>query len=95
MAAAEERQHVVLAQAVHLDVLHDHHAAGVLREERVVDHLLHVGAVPLGEEGERLRHSQRRLLQALARRVFAELDEQLPHQRFDLLDVRFHGQPPP
>ena len=28
VAAAEERQHVVLAQAVELDVLHDHHAVG-------------------------------------------------------------------
>src|SRR3954470_3001564 len=54
VAAAEERQHVVLAHAVDLDVLHDDHAAGVLREERVVDHLRRLGAVAVGEEAQRL-----------------------------------------
>ncbi len=40
MAAAEERQHVVLAQAVHLDVPDDDHAAGLLGKARAVDQLL-------------------------------------------------------
>src|SRR4029077_5477353 len=46
MAAAEERQHVVFAQAVDLDVPDDDHAAGLLREARAVDQLLYVGASP-------------------------------------------------
>ena len=37
---AEERQHVVLAQRVELDVLHQDHALVRLLEERVADHLL-------------------------------------------------------
>src|SRR3954468_7425128 len=40
MAAAEKREHVMLAEAIELDVLHDHHAAGGLGKERVIDHLL-------------------------------------------------------
>src|SRR5579871_4332133 len=40
VAAAEERQHVVLAEAVELDVLHDYHAARRLGEECVVDDLV-------------------------------------------------------
>ena len=37
VASSEKRQHVVLAKAVDLDVLHDHHAVGFLREHRAVD----------------------------------------------------------
>src|SRR5687767_7488375 len=59
MAATEERQHVVLAKAVHLDVLHDHHAARLLGEEGIVDHLLHVGAVAMREKAEGLRDALR------------------------------------
>jgi len=91
VAAAEERQHVVLAQAVELDVLHDHHAARGLREERLIDHRRRLGAIALGEKGERLGDAQRRLLQAFAVGVFAELDEELADQRFDFLRVGFHG----
>ena len=91
MAAAVERQHVVLAQAVELDVLHDHHAARGLREERLVDHDLRVGAVAMGQEGECLRYAQRRLHQAFALGILAQLDQELAHQRFDFLGVGFHG----
>ena len=82
---------MVLAQAVELDVLHDHHAARGLGEERLVDHLFRVRAVAMGEECERLRHAQRRPDEPFARRVLAELHQELPDQQFDFLRVRFHG----
>src|SRR5438552_4056851 len=42
VAAAEKRQHVVLAQAVYLDILYDHHAVSGLREYRAVDQTLRI-----------------------------------------------------
>ena len=44
VALAEERQQVMLAQAVEVDVLDDHHLAIIDREQRVVQHLVDVGA---------------------------------------------------
>ena len=40
---AEERQQVVLAQAVEVDVLDDHHLAVIDGEQRVVDDRVHIG----------------------------------------------------
>jgi len=94
VAAAVERQQVVLAHAVELDVLDDHHAAGRLREERLIDHGAHVGPVAVREEGERLRHAARRLQQSFAIGVFAELDQELAHEAFDLAEVRLHRPNP-
>jgi hypothetical protein len=74
VAAAEERQHVVLAEAVELDVLHDHHPARGLGEERLVDHRFGIAAVAVGEEGERSGHALRRPRQPLALGILAELD---------------------
>src|SRR5260370_391127 len=72
VAAAEERQHVVLAEAVDLDVLHDDHAVGLLREDRAVDQLDGIGALTRREERERGGDALRRLDEAFALRVFAE-----------------------
>ena len=44
VALAEERQQVVLAEAVEIDVLHDDHLAVVDREESVIDERLDVDA---------------------------------------------------
>ena len=90
VAAAEERQHVMLAQAVDLDVLDDHHAVGRLREHRAVDQLLRIDPGAGSEELDRLRDPLRRLEQAFAVRILADLDQQLGDQRLDFLAVRFH-----
>ena len=77
MALAEERQQVVLAQAVEVDVLDDHHLVIIDGEQRVVEHLVDVGAVPAGQKLVRLLHPLRRVAQSFARRIFAEVRQQL------------------
>jgi len=71
---------VVFAKTVHLDVLHDHHAVGFLREHGAVDQALQVDAVAGGEEIDRLGDAFRRPQQALALRVLADFDQQLAYQ---------------
>src|SRR5215470_20350162 len=53
VATAEERQDVVLAQAIDLDVLHNHHAVRLLGEDGTVDQLVDVGAIPGRKVGVR------------------------------------------
>ena len=43
VALAEERQQVMLAQAVEVDVAHDHHLAIIDAEQRAVQHGVDVG----------------------------------------------------
>jgi hypothetical protein len=50
VAAAEERQQVVLAQAVEVDVADDHHLVVVDGEQRVVEHRIDVGLIAAREE---------------------------------------------
>jgi hypothetical protein len=80
----------VLAQAVDLDVLDDHHAVGRLREHRAVDQLLRIGPAARGEEFDCLRDPLRRLEQALPMRVLADFDQELADQSLDLLAIGFH-----
>ena len=68
VALAEERQQVMLAQAVEVDVLDDHHLAIIDREQRVVEHLVDVGVVSAGQKLERLLDPLRRVEQPLAAR---------------------------
>jgi hypothetical protein len=51
---AEKRQHVVLAQAKKLDVLHHHHLVVLHFEQGAVDNLADVHAIATGEEAESL-----------------------------------------
>ena len=55
LALPEEWQQVVLAQAVEIDVLDDHHLAVVDREQRVVEDLVDVFVVPARQERQGLR----------------------------------------
>ena len=87
VATAEERQHVVLAHAVELDILHDHHAVGVLREDGAVDDVFEVSSIAGGQEFKGLGHARRSLLQSLARRVLAEFHQQFAHQYLDTAKV--------
>ena len=65
VALAEERQQMVLAQAVEVDVLDDHHLAIIDREQRVVQDFVDVGLVSAGQEPERLLDPLRRVDAAL------------------------------
>jgi hypothetical protein len=71
---------VVLAQAVELDVLDDHHLRAVLLEDAVADDLLDGLALTLGQLVEGARHALGRAQQALALGVLTEVDEQPPDQ---------------
>ena len=80
MALAEERQQVVLAQAVEIDVLHDHHLAVVDGEQGVVEHFVDVHVVAAREELEGLFDALRGIQQPLAARIFSELGKELPDE---------------
>ena len=80
MALAEERQQVVLAQAVEIDVLHDHHLAVVDGEQGVVEHFVDVHAVAAREELEGFFDALRSVEEPLAARIFSELGQELPDQ---------------
>src|SRR5712692_7215863 len=75
VAAAEERQHVVLAQAVERDVLDEHHLVVVLVEYSAGDDLRGTDPVPISQLSQRSRDANRGPLQALPRRVLAQLGE--------------------
>ena len=77
VAFAEERQQMVLAHAVEIDVLDDDHLAVVNGEQRVVEHLVDIRAVATRQKPQRLLDAQRRARQTLAVGVFAQLVQQL------------------
>src|SRR4029077_10918473 len=87
MAAAEERQHVVLAQAVERDVLDEHHLVVVLVEDRAGDDLLGAYPITVGELSKRSRDATRRPLESLPRGVLAELGEKRLDQVGDLVSA--------
>ena len=90
-ALAVERQQVMLAERVELDVLQDHHVVRAARELRAVHDGLQALAVAARQERERLRDAHRRLLQAFAFGVFPQLDQEFPDERGNLLFIRlFH-----
>ncbi len=72
MCTAEERQQMVLAKAIQLDVAHHHHVLVLLVEQRVADDVFDALTVPSRQPAQRLRHAQRRLDDPLAIRVLAE-----------------------
>ena len=86
---AEERQHVVLAHRVDLDVAHADHAFVLFFEQRVADDLVHVHAIAAREPLERCLDAGRRLRQALAFGILAELLEYLVDE---LLKWNPHGR---
>src|SRR5262245_37872525 len=80
VALAKERQQVMLAEAVHVDVAHHHHFVVVHGEERAVDDFVDVCLVAAGQKPERLVDTSRRFEEPLARRILAELCQQLPNE---------------
>ena len=81
MHLAEERQHVVLAQRMELDVAHQHHAVAFGVEDAASDHVLGLGFVARGEEAHRAGEALRRVRKARALRILAEVLEHRPRVR--------------
>src|SRR5207249_1426066 len=79
----EERQQVVLAQRVDLDVADAHQVLMPLAVQRVPDDVGHRHVVAAREPLEECLDPGRRLAQPLAGRVVAQLGEHLPHQGFE------------
>ena len=90
-ACAEERQQVVLAQAVEGDVLDDDHLAVVDVEDRVVDQPIGIDPVAGGQLAVHAPDARRRRGEALAIGVLAHLDQDLAHGRLDRLACRRHA----
>ena len=86
VALAEERQQVMLAETVEVDVAHDHHLAIIDAEQRAVQHFVDVGVVSAREKLQRLLDPLGRPHQPFARRIFAELDQQARDQ---ILHLRY------
>ena len=80
VALAEERQQVVLAQTVEVDVAHDHHLAIIDAEERAVQHGIDIRPVAAREKRQRCFHPLRSTDEPLAARILAELDQQARDQ---------------
>jgi len=77
---AEKRQQVMLAERVHLDVLHHDHVLVGLGEGGIAEDVVPRHAIAAGEELEALLDSLRRVAQAFARGIFAEQDQLMPDQ---------------
>src|SRR5262249_50360158 len=76
-------QQVVLAEAVEVDVLHDHHLVVGDREERIVQDRHRVLLVALREEAQRARDARRRPREPFAAGLLAELLQELRDARLD------------
>src|SRR6185503_6221539 len=82
----EEGQHVVLTQAVELDLAHHDHVAGAFGVEHPLPHdVLDAHPVAAREPPQRSRHAVRRPQQALAIGIFAEQLELPPCDPFELV----------
>src|SRR4029077_4729992 len=82
MHLPEKRQHVMLAQAEHLDVFDDDHLIVGDREKRAFHEGFGIFLVALGQKFHRLVHTLRRSSEAFARRVFPQAHNNLTHQFF-------------
>src|ERR1700687_2271952 len=94
MAGGAKGEHMMLAKAVHLDVLHDDHAVGLLREDSAVDELDRIGPITRREEGKGRGDALRRLEESLPLGILAYLQQQLADQGFDLRGVDIHRTTP-
>ena len=63
---SEKRQQVMLAEAIEVDVLDDHHLVIIDAEERVVEDGVDVGRITLSQKAKRFLHSLWRVEQPLA-----------------------------
>ena len=97
MHAAEEGHHVVLAEAVEVDVAHQHHLVVVDVEQRTRQDLARILRVALREEAQRLGRTRWCSRETFAAGIFSQLLQQSLHQpryvvgclRIDVFDHLF------
>src|SRR5512139_3338340 len=93
VAAAEKRQHVMLAEAVYLDVADNYHARSLLRKTGAVDQRLRILLIARSKKSQRLGYPFGGFHQAFALRVLPYLSQQFPDKTFNFLYV--HGSVSP
>src|SRR5215469_4041356 len=79
---SEERQHVVLAEAEHLDVFHDHHFVVGDREERALQQRFGVFVIAPGEEVESFVDPLGCAKETFAHGIFAQTNEHFADEVF-------------
>src|ERR1700674_416197 len=77
---AKKRQKMVLAQAEHFDVFHDHHLVVVDREQRLTQERFGIVLLALDAQLHGLMHARGCTRKAFAIRIFAEADNHFAHQ---------------
>src|SRR5487761_94683 len=80
MASAEERKQVMLAQAIHFDVLDDHHFVIAHAEHRTIQKFLRVLSVTAGEKTQSLVKTLGSPAQSFAIGILTEQDDDAPNQ---------------
>ena len=75
MHLPEKWQHVVLAQAEHLDVFHDHHFVIGDREQRILKQRFRVFVVATSKKLKSFVDPCRRAQQSFALRIFVQANE--------------------
>src|SRR5947208_16472396 len=80
---AKERQDVVLAEAEHLDIFHDHHFVVTDRKQRLLQHGLWIFFVALGQKFEGAVDAMRSADETFADWVFIKTDEDFFDQLFE------------
>src|SRR5580704_13254489 len=82
----------MFAHTEELDVLHHHHPIGLLVEQGSIDDALDIGIIAARQKTESLLGALGRPDQAFPGRIFADLHQQLLHQRRDgiLIPLRLH-----
>jgi hypothetical protein len=82
MALAKKWKEVMFANRIYVDVLHHDHLVVLFGEECLVEDLVGVLLIARRQILPGLGHSGRRLVEALARRVLADLLQELTDQVF-------------
>src|SRR5215472_12772406 len=77
MHLAEKRQHMVLAQAEHLDVFDDDHLVVADGEKSALEQPFGIFVVALSEELHRLLNARRSVDESLAAGIFAKTNQHL------------------
>ena len=80
VAFSEKRQQMMLAERIEVDVLDDHHLVIIDGEQRVVQDVIDVCAIPARQESQRLFDTRGRAREPFTVGVFTELDQEAPDQ---------------
>lgn len=87
MRLADERQQMVFAHGIKLDVFHEDDLARVGCEDRIVDQLIEVLSITLRQKLERSSRARRSFQEPFPRRIFADALEKIMIIGFDPLEI--------